>query len=253
MAGKGECQDSGPSIHRGYDLRAATGEYVGELADPLVDPGRDRTGPGLLDQFERRGERARGDRAEISHRPCGGGGIRRPDLVVEQPGVTGTGPARQYRVHPLQCSVRQHGEPGSPSSAQPLLATHDEDVRDLPRFLGDAEALDAVDNEQPVADDVAQGGQIGAVAGAEVDRADAYRGDLVGQPGRDSFRRDIPVGQPPDDEPAVLLGTRPRVGVGGELRGRHQHFAAEVECRLEQAEAGVREQHNVVGIRPRQS
>ena len=89
--------------------------------------------------------------------------------------------SRQHRRDALQRPLAEPREAGAAAGAQPLVAVAADDVGRRVVGLDGAESLDRVDDEEAVADDLAQGGQIGAVAGAEVDEADGERPRVVGE------------------------------------------------------------------------
>ena len=135
-------------------------QHVGGAGDELLDAGdADRR-----HQFERAGERPHGDRRQV------GDGVApriRQDRVLEpvvEAGVLGTGPAAENRADRIQAPLAEGDEPAAPAGPQPLLPADGDGVGDGPVGVDHAEALDAVDDQQAVADDLADAGQVGAVA-----------------------------------------------------------------------------------------
>ena len=157
MLGQRERQDPGPPL--AWRTRSARPATAARLRAPRPAPRcarRSTSTPASSTNSSAAANAPGGHGAQVRDRPRRRGAVRRVDLVVEQTGVARAGPARQHRVHPFQRPVRQHGEPGPPPGAQPLLPADDQDVGHLPRCLDHAEALDAVDHQQSVADDLAQ-------------------------------------------------------------------------------------------------
>ena len=107
--------------------------------------------------------------------------------------------------------------------AHPLLAARDHDVRDLVGRVDDAETLDGVDDQEAVADHLADALEVGEVAGAEVDQAHADGDDRAGQLRTEVAGRDAAVvGLDPDRRERAERLRRPDRGEGDarELGGR---------------------------------
>ena len=127
------------------------------------------------------------------------------------------------------------------------------DVGGLPRRIDDAEPLDRVDDEQAVADDLADALDVAEVPGARVDEAHRDGADVLLELLADLAGRDLAViGLEPDRLHGVqrLLSAHRRDRQARELPGRQQHAAGEPEHRVHEALRRVRLEHDLVGREP---
>ena len=95
--------------------------------------------------------------------------------------LVGAGEPGEHRRDALERAIAEPREAGAPACAQPLVAVCAHDVGGRVVGVDDAEALDRVDDEQAIADDLAHRRQVGAVAGAEVDEAHRDGARVVGE------------------------------------------------------------------------
>ena len=144
---------------------------------------------------------------------------------------------------------REPRETRATTGSQPLVAVSAHDVGGVVVGIHDAESLHRVDDEQPVADHIAQCAEVGDGARAIVDEADSDGGRLVGElfadgvGGDDAVRR---VERPHAHLAERVLGTLGRDGHRGELVRREQQLAGESVERVHQPVRGRRLQRDLV-------